>query len=550
MGDPEFRSDEQVLVRTMGVSVKSIPFEGILTSRRIILVDRAKNILPPKEIPLATIKAVEPGENANREPVLSLGVMAKTGDTRQMILAFSRAGERDEWARVIRESASPSFEQVIRKVIPGADQTPRKPPASAPRVEMVIPPAETPQRVQVRRASESMPLSRKIVETGTAEPPAVKEFDASALGENVFCNRCGNRVSTDSAFCNRCGAPVVAPADAAPKAAAPRQYAPTPAPEPADETAPDARLRQSLSWDDEPAEAPAPAARAPAPKAAKKGLLSGLFGSKKQREIPPAKPRAEPAAPRPAKQGLLSGIFGSKKQQKAAEAPAPKPRREGRPILPKNALLAIVAVVVVILVVAVGALFVYPMLTSGSPASPSGTPAGGSTGTTGGSATGTVSALTPEKVVVKETTRPIIPATGVFVSIDYLGSWKGNYGMPSDLQTAADSGARYYEVVNATGQVTAVFEKKDSSTRHDLTVTIYKNGAVLATGKTGDAYGKVTVSADATTGAAVAANATIAAPSSGNATITTKTTTAAAKTTTAATVKTTAPATNTTTAKP
>ena len=48
--------------------------------------------------------------------------------------------------------------------------------------------------------------------------------------------------------------------------------------------------------------------------------------------------------------------------------------------------------------------------------------------------------------------------------------------MPSDLQTRTDSGARYYEVVNATGQVTAVFEKKDNSTKHDLTVEIYKNG--------------------------------------------------------------------------
>ena len=52
MGDPELRSDEKVLARTPGVYVKSIPFEGILTNKRIILIDRAKNLLPPKEIPL------------------------------------------------------------------------------------------------------------------------------------------------------------------------------------------------------------------------------------------------------------------------------------------------------------------------------------------------------------------------------------------------------------------------------------------------------------------------------------------------------------------
>ena len=224
MGDPEFRSDEQVLVRTMGVSVKSIPFEGILTSRRIILVDRAKNILPPKEIPLATIKTVEPGENANREPILSLAVMAKTGDTRQMILTFSRGGERDEWARIIRESASPSFEQVIRKVIPGADQAPRKT-STPPRIEVVntpVPPVEAPQRVPVRRVAEGIPLSRKIIETGTAglQPPHRRRREGvrclGAWRERVL-QPVRNRVSTDSAFCNRCGAPVVPPESPPPR---------------------------------------------------------------------------------------------------------------------------------------------------------------------------------------------------------------------------------------------------------------------------------------------------------------------------------------------
>jgi len=449
MGDPEFRSDEQVLVRTMGVTVKSIPFEGILTSRCIILVDRAKNILPTKEIPLATIKTVEPGENADREPTLSLGVMAKTGDTRQMVLTFPRSGERDDWARIIRESASPSFEQVIRQVIPGADQAPRT----------TASPAEPRQRVTVRRVAEGVPLSRKIIETETAEAPAVKEFAASMPGENVFCSRCGNRVSTDSAFCNRCGAPVVTPAAAAPRPAAPRQHAPAPVAESAYEppaqprqaATPDAQLRQSLSWEEEPAVVPVPDARAPpvpapAKKAVKKGFLSGLFGPKKPRETPPARARAEPAAARPApkeaKPGFFAGVFGSKKPGKAdpAKAPAaPGPRRERRS---SKTLFAIVAVIVVILVVAVGALFVYPMLTSGSPASSSGTSTGGSTSTSGGSTAVSSTGLTADKVVVKETTRPTIPVSGVYVYIDYLGSWKGTYGPPSDLQTAADSGSR------------------------------------------------------------------------------------------------------------
>ncbi len=166
MGDPEFRNDEQVLARTMGILVKSIPFEGILTSRRIVLVDRAKNILPPKEISLATIKTVETGENATGDQTLTLSVMARTGETRQMILTFTlpekgnRARERDEWARIIRESTSTSFEQVIRKVIPGADQAQKKArPSAPPRIEVVH--TQTPQQTETPRAA---PV-RRIVET-------------------------------------------------------------------------------------------------------------------------------------------------------------------------------------------------------------------------------------------------------------------------------------------------------------------------------------------------------------------------------------------------
>jgi hypothetical protein len=531
MGDPEFRSDEQVLVRTKGIHVKSIPFEGILTTRRIVLVDRAKNILPPKEIPLATIKEAEPGENASHDQILTLSVIAKTGETRQMILTFprqegNRARERDEWARIIRESASPSFEQVIRKVIPGADQVQKRAGSSAPpRIEVVNAPspqyAETPQTTPVKRVVKAGSSAKRIIETGDASAPAtapaVREFDASSLGESVFCTRCGNQVSTDSTFCNRCGSPIVAPASAEPR----------PVPVPAGATqiiAPDVPLQHSLAWDEEPESVPEsrrPAAQQPAQKPAKKGLLSGVFGPKKQRVTSPA--RAQPA---------ISGTPVS-----------PKKPRSGRSFMPgKKTLIAVGVVVVVILVVAAGALFVYPMLNKGSSGTSSGTTSSSGTTPTGSSSSSssTLTNTGVASITVKQTTAPVIPVTGVYVSIEYIGSWKGTYGMPSDLQTAIDSGDRYYEVVNATGQVTAAFQKQDSSTKHDLTVNIYRNGAVLATGKTSDSFGKVTVSADVTTGVAQTASATNATAATGNTTVTAKPTTAATA------VKTTAPATNTT----
>ena len=146
MGDPELRSDETIILRTQGIFVKSIPFEGILTNKRIILIDKAKNLLPQKEIPLVTIKDIVVGENAIRDQIITLSVVARSGEIRQMILTFSRQTggnrirERDAWAKALKENISSSFEQVIRKVIPGRGPAPRKSEHTVPpRIEIVSP---------------------------------------------------------------------------------------------------------------------------------------------------------------------------------------------------------------------------------------------------------------------------------------------------------------------------------------------------------------------------------------------------------------------------
>jgi hypothetical protein len=548
MGDPEIRTDEKVLMRTQGVHVKSIPFEGILTNRRIILVDRAKNILPPKEIPLATVRDVETGENAVRDLTLSISIIAKTGEIRQMILTFSGrkggAGERDEWARLIRESTSTSFEQVIRKVIPGADSAQRPSEPAAP-----LSP-EAPHRIQQKKATESIHPINKITETSFSEDAIPAQPQAAAVPsffvpspveeEVVFCTRCGNKVSGDSAFCNKCGSPVVVPAAVPPQPASRQSAAPPSPPVPASHapsgssrTIPvEAPLRQSLAWDDEtePATAPPTAAR----KTEKKGFLAGILSPKKR--VVPA-----PNAPAPAH----------------AAPPARKPRGSLMP--GKKTLIAGVIVLIVIAVVVIGAVFVYPMLTSGNNAGSSAPAAGsGSTGSTGSSASTTSGPLTNTgvaSITVKETPAPNIPKTGVLVHINYIGSYEGTYGMPSNLQqvpgaSAPNSGDQIYEIANATGTVQATIQKEDSSTKHDLIVEIYKNGTLLTSGKTSAAYGRVTISADASTGAALTGNQTAPSPAS-TATAKAGNTTAAAIQTAAVTaVKTTVPAANTTAKSP
>ena len=52
MDDPNLFSDEQILLRSQGIFINSIPFEGILTNKRIILTDGTTILLPRREIPL------------------------------------------------------------------------------------------------------------------------------------------------------------------------------------------------------------------------------------------------------------------------------------------------------------------------------------------------------------------------------------------------------------------------------------------------------------------------------------------------------------------
>ena len=502
MGDPELRSDEKVLLRTPGVYVKSIPFEGILTNKRIILVDRAKNLLPSKEIPLVTIKEAEPGENAIRDQIITLSVMAKTGEIRQMILTFSRqAGgnrikERDAWVRIIRENASSSFDQVIRNVIPGTEQPRRTDTAGVPRYP-VVPPAPQPaapyegNRPAGTTPDGMNPVRRPVAASpGPAAPPspAPRQYDTSSPGQSIFCSKCGNRVPAESVFCNRCGSPL-APV---PSVYAPVQSPPaappvvrTPAARPIDEeirsieplierstvkippdplrSAPaEPSLRPALSWDDEVKPEP-------------------VSPQEAQPMISPVK--SAEAAPRVPSYGGTG------------DTPPPKPPRRGSFIPGKQTILAAAAVLVAILIVAAGVFLVYPMLTEGGTATPGGETITPVT-TTRPVAMGTI-------IPIVTTARPI-PATGIFVHISYLGGFEGSYGMPDILTTVpGNSGDRVWEVENANGTVVAEFTKQDGSAR-ELLVEIYKDGKLLTGGSTTVGHGKVALSVDTDTGIAAA----------------------------------------------
>jgi hypothetical protein len=97
---------------------------------------------------------------------------------------------------------------------------------------------------------------------------------------------------------------------------------------------------------------------------------------------------------------------------------------------------------------------------------------------------------------IVSTTPPNVPATGVAVSVSYIGGYNGSYSTGGVTTTLTGSGSQMYQVVNATGSVTAIFQKTDSTATHPLTVSIFENGNQLATDSTSASYGKVTVTAN------------------------------------------------------
>ena len=95
-------------------------------------------------------------------------------------------------------------------------------------------------------------------------------------------------------------------------------------------------------------------------------------------------------------------------------------------------------------------------------------------------------------ISIKETTPVIIPPTGVFVRVSYLGGFSGTYGINNVMQTVRNSGDRLYPLEGA-GTVTAMFSKEDKSS-HALTAEIWKNGKLLTSGANSTAFGRVSIS--------------------------------------------------------
>jgi len=459
--DDRKRNDEQALITTPDVVVKSVSFEATLTDRRIILVDKKDDLIPPKEIALDTVLRAIPGENAIRDPILTLWV-ASGGETRQMIVTFpqrkgaTRKRERDEWISLLRDLIVPPVRNAPARPAPAAESR-RRIIEYAPDAEEVAP------RDTIRFHGE--PRAQTVPEPVPREP---RDTEPQPYG--TFCSKCGNRLAPGSLFCNRCGAKTMAGAEAAPS------YEPSRAGR-------DVSIRPPS-----PESPPAEPARQPAP----------------YHEPPYATGRVGPHHRE--KRGFLSGLFSRKKKQAAHSATPPGPPPASRapvrraPSGPSKKTLRTVGIVAVaIVILAVAGWFAMGFLSGMSLGSSGGSSGTGSTGS-GSSATPTSSVTlaynAASTVTVAHTQAPItIPTEGVVLYVSYLGGWKGTYTLNGETISLERSGEYALTLDGASGTVQASFQKKDGSS-HEIVVKIYKNGVELANGTSSEANGTVTISAD------------------------------------------------------
>ena len=470
MGYPELDRDESIILETRNVKFKSILLDAILTNKRIILIDSKKNLIPPQEISLASIRIIEMGENAIRDPFLLLILRHATGEKSQMVITFSRqAGaerrrECTEWVKKL-ESIRPA---PLPDTVP-ADLTVQG--GEPLKKREVSPPAQTgvPGTRPVKKKIEiARPLS-KIIEKSPVSPVPV---ETSSLPSGSFCSRCGNRVPVRSTFCNHCGTPIIhVPGQAgAPQPAVPLVQVPLPVSSAAErQSSPIEQIIHSIE----------PLIEDSVPRTRPAQIL--------QKNAPEQK--AEPAAPESPQESTPRVIWpvlsnaGSPvapaKEPAPAEPESPQPPENPVPEVNKPGFPAIGILVVVII-----AIFIGVVLLANFTSGPSGVPQENTTTTN--ITTLATTLPTPKPQTTRTTlvttlvtpTQLMIPPTGVWVRVSYPGTFTGSIGTPGDMRVVTNSGDLYYQISTINGTVAVSLQKKDGSA-DELKIELYKNGAMV-----------------------------------------------------------------------
>ncbi|MDD5141809.1 zinc ribbon domain-containing protein [Methanoregula sp.] len=537
MAYPNLYSDESIVLNAQNVKVKSVSFEAVLTTRRLILVDSKKHLIAPQEILLATLRDTEAGENAIRDPTITLSIITTTGATRQMILTFSKTSggdrrrERDEWIKALKQNIASAGQHPIMPDQPAPEdiysQSADERPSPAHAAQANVPAPSAKKKIEIARPG---PI-KKIIDA----PPAIpKPVETTSLPTGSFCNKCGSRVPPDSAFCNKCGTPVVTDAELdahiaampAPQPSVPQiQVQPRPATAQGDKKErPIEEVIHSIEpliEDSVPRTQPYPLV----PKQVYQPHDTEEAGPEQQASSP--EPAAEPEAPATESPtpgvnwpvlgsagGPVEGQISIPAQPEGAPAATPQaPPVPPAPPVPAapggKKKIVIVGAVALVIVLIIAAVFIFANPLGGGPAvttTPEPTPVPTTIATPTPSTpamtvipTATTPAVEPTEIPAGSTSpaggKMIVPDQNVWIHIIYDGEYNGIYGVAGGSTTIAGEGENVLQIPVNVGIVIASIQKLDGSGDR-LTVEIWKDGEIVEQKSTVSPKGVVEIQTD------------------------------------------------------
>ena len=129
MSSPYLKSGESIILTTDRVSINSLLYEVLLTTRHLILVDIRYDQFLPQKIPLSTILSVKGGKVATGEPVITLIFSDDDSmpGSEPMLLIFTqqpgeqRKRERDEWLKNLMANIVSVRQETITSGSPPVD---------------------------------------------------------------------------------------------------------------------------------------------------------------------------------------------------------------------------------------------------------------------------------------------------------------------------------------------------------------------------------------------------------------------------------------------
>jgi len=207
-------------------------------------------------------------------------------------------------------------------------------------------------------------------------------------------------------------------------------------------------------------------------------------------------------SPSPKKRSIFPQLFLRKdlpqQPAPAGAPPTPPPSQRSQPPGSRKKTYITIAVIVIFIIAIAGAGFVYIKYLGGVPPGQEPVETVQPTIIPTTSLPTTVPTPPPVVTTALPTTPPppLVPPTGVWVKVNYLGGWKGSFGVPSNLLQVTSTGDQFYQISAAEDGIVQVSVQKVDGSGNELVVDVYKNGVLVKSGSTTKPKGTVEYLAD------------------------------------------------------